>query len=144
MKPAPGIAIEQQSEPALLRMCIWAEARGESVVGRLAVAWVLRNRALFRETSIKTEILRPWQFSSFNANDPNRGKMLTAWVDDPKGWVAVDVIAELFEQKATIDPTKGASHYYVTAMADPPKWGRGHPLWEETVEIGAHVFGKTA
>ena len=144
IRPIPGMMIEQQPESWCLRACMWAEARGEPAVGRLAVAWVLRNRAMKRDTSIKHEVLRPWQFSSFNDNDPNRGLILMAHKQDPAGWGAVDGIAELFENKATVDPTLGASHYYVMDMANPPDWGRGHATWDETIVIGHHVFGKQA
>ena len=142
IKPAPGLKIEQQTEAWVLRACMWAEARGEPAVGRLAVAWTIRNRAVARDTSLKFEILKPWQFSSFNENDPNRELLLLAHKQDPAGWGAVDAIAELFENKATVDPTLGATHYYVLDMPNTPKWGRGHATWDETIVIGAHVFGK--
>ena len=43
--PVPGIPIEQQPAPVLLRLCLWGEARGESAIGKLAIAWVIKNRA---------------------------------------------------------------------------------------------------
>jgi spore germination cell wall hydrolase CwlJ-like protein len=123
-------------------MCVWAEARGEPALGKLAVAWVIRNRASRRNTDYRREILRPWQFSSFNADDPNRAKMLNAHVTSAIAWAECDVVCELFESGTTMDPTLGATHYYVTKMSNPPKWGRGSDTWVETAEIGAHVFGR--
>jgi len=144
IRPAPGVDIELQPETALLRMVAWAEARGEPRRGLLGVLHVIRNRALRRDTTLKAEILRPWQFSSFNADDPNRPKMMTAAADDPLSWAAIDAICELFELGYTNDPSQGASHYYVEKMKNPPEWGRGHADWKETVVLGRHVFGVTA
>lgn len=126
----------------MLRLCLWGEARGEQAEGQLAVAWVIKNRADKQGNSIKEVILAPWQFSSFNHDDPNRDKMLSAHQFDPTGWARINAVCDLFESGYTIDPTKGATHYYVERMPNPPKWGRGHPTWDETAVVGRHVFGK--
>jgi spore germination cell wall hydrolase CwlJ-like protein len=146
VKPAPGLPIEQQSEPWIIRACVWAEARGETRRGQLAVLHVIRNRALHSDTTLKVQVLKPWQFSSFNAADQTgqRAAMLKAHETDPKDWAAIDAVCELFEQGSTEDPTEGARHYYVTDMPNPPKWGRGHPGWMEHCVLGAHVFGIAA
>ncbi len=141
IRPAPGLTIEQQSEEVLLRACLWAEARGEPAVGRLAIAWVIKNRALHADSTMKAQILKPWQFSSFNQNDPNRELLLVAHKQDPGGWAAVDAICELFENRVTEDPTSGALNYYVEKMDKPPAWGRGYAGWMEHGVIGRHVFG---
>jgi len=144
VRPAPGLTIEQQLEEVVIRLLVWGEARGESAVGKLAVLWVVHNRALLRDTSLKTEALRDRQFSCFNADDPNREKLLKAHELDPAGWKACDAICELYAAHLTTDPTKGATHYYVAAMKNPPTWGRGHHGWVETFEEGHHVFGRAA
>ena len=145
MKPVPGIEIEQQPEPIVLRMCLWAEARGEIALGKLAIAWVIHNRADKADSSLKAQILKPWQFSSFNANDPNRAKMLEAWAKDATAWGACDAIAELFEQKATIDPTLGSTHYLNRAVLEKqPDWSLEEHGWEKQVTIGSHEFGNAA
>lgn len=144
MKPLPGIPIEGQPNSVMLRLCVWAEARGEPTRGKLAVACVIQNRAEKKGKGIKEIVLAPWQFSSFNHDDPNRGKLLMAFETDPRGWSACDAVCDLLEADLVIDPTNGANHYYVVAMADPPEWGRGHPDWEEKAVIGRHVFGNAA
>lgn len=144
LKPAPGLTLEQQPEAVLLRCLMWGEARSEPARGRLAVLWVAHNRAMKRDSTLKAEILRPLQFSCFNSNDPNRAKLLNAHSIDPAGWAAADAIAILYQYGNTTDPTEGATHYYVAKMKNPPEWGRGHKDWDETVEIGAHVFGRAA
>ena len=146
LKPVPGLQVDQQPEPVLLRMCGWAEARGEPRRGLLAVLHVIRNRALKADTTLAKEILRPWQFSAFNADEHTgqRRQMLEAHATDPRGWACVDAVCELFEQGCTGDPTEGATHYYVEKMENPPKWGRSHEGWQETRVIGLHVFGRAA
>lgn len=144
IRPVPGVPIEQQSEGVVLRMALFGEARGESALGKLCVAWVMKNRSRMRSSSVKVEALRDRQFSCFNPEDPNRAKLLTAWVEDPAAWRVCDAVAELFERVDMIDPTHGASHYYVEKMPNPPAWGRGHKDWRETIIEGAHVFGRAA
>lgn len=141
LRPVPGLPIEQQPETVIERLLIYGEARGEDHVGRLAVLHVVNNRALKADTSIKLEALRRRQFSCFNDDDPNRAKLLQGHVDNPVAWAAIDAIAGLFDGGLTQDPTKGATHYYVLAMDNPPAWGRGHADWIETTVIGHHVFG---
>jgi len=138
-RPIPGIPIEQQPVDILERMCLWAEARGEDALGRLAILKVIRTRALEQNVSAATVILRPRAFSSFNATDKNRPKLLSAWQDDPAGWGAVDAICELANN--VVDPTGGANHYYNPDIAT-PIWGRGHQDWQETWVHGHHVFGR--
>lgn len=141
MKPIPGIQIEDQPEAALLPMVLWGEARGEPVLGKLAILWVIKNRAIRHGTTMKDQILRPKQFSSFNHDDPNRAKLLDAPALDHPSWVICEAVATLFP--ATNDPTIGATHYYAPAVVSPP-WGRGHPAWHETAVIGNHCFGIAA
>ena len=83
------------------------------------------------------------QASSFNHDDPNRPKLLAAHTNDMPAWGACDAIAELFEQKATVDPSMGATHYFAHELVSPP-WGPGHPAWETTIVIGRHTFGRAA
>jgi spore germination cell wall hydrolase CwlJ-like protein len=136
--------IEEQSEPVVLRMLAYGEARGEGGIGILAVLHVVMNRALKLDTTLKHEALRKRQFSCFNDEDPNRRELLMADIKSPNIWSAIDAICEVFERGFTLDPTKGASHYYVEHMENPPAWGRGHPDWKETAVLGHHVFGVAA
>jgi N-acetylmuramoyl-L-alanine amidase len=142
-RPLDGAAIEEQPEPIVVRMCLWAEARGEGPEGMLAVWWVIRNRSVTRVRSMKEEVLRPKQFSSFNPDDPNRAKLLTAYLDDRAGWSTADAVATLAEKGRTLDPTTGATSYYNPSICQ-PAWGRGHPGWHEHTTIGNHTFGVAA
>jgi len=63
----------------LLALAIYGEARGEPLGGKIGVASVILNRmkkgGWFGKT-LKDVILKPYQFSCFNENDPNRIKLL--------------------------------------------------------------------
>jgi spore germination cell wall hydrolase CwlJ-like protein len=109
----------------LLALCVWREARGELYITKTAVAWTVRNRVQkpgWWGSGWEGVILMPWQFSSFNANDPNAVKLPRSsdqtWSD------SVDVAQKVFPENPLIpDPTYGATSYFDDSMApDPPKW----------------------
>jgi N-acetylmuramoyl-L-alanine amidase len=140
IRPVPGLALEQQPEAVLRRMCAWAEARSEGALGMLAVLAVVQNRARARKQTEAEVILAPHQFSSFDPQNSQRGRLLLSDTLDPRSWAAADAVAALQEAHATVDPTLGADHYYNPSV-DHPAWGRGNPEWKETITIGHHVFG---
>jgi len=109
------------------------EVRGEPRDGAIAVVHVIRNRAVRRGTNAATECLRPWQFSCWNANDPNR-KVITSLRPESEAyrhWVAI-----AREAWARPDITGGALHYFNPAVAQPAWRNEG----KETLRIGGHVF----
>jgi hypothetical protein len=57
-------------------IAVWREARGEPIEGKKAVAAVIRNRARLRNEALDAIVLQPYQFSSFNANDPEAHLLL--------------------------------------------------------------------
>jgi cell wall hydrolase len=63
------------SDDTLAIITIWQEARGEPDEGKLGVAETIWNRMQQRYSSDGTvagTVLRAWQFSGFNTDDPNR------------------------------------------------------------------------
>ena len=62
-------------DDTLAIITIWQEARNQGPEGQLAVAEVIWRRMKTRYSSDGTvagTVLRPWQFSGFNTEDPNR------------------------------------------------------------------------
>jgi N-acetylmuramoyl-L-alanine amidase len=121
----PGTAYEF----ILLALCLWREARGELSTTKLAVAWSIRNRVANPGWWGKTwaeVILAPWQYSSFNHNDPNATKwpaeLDPSWQDSLT--VASQVYSDdLHDAPILPDPTDGATSYYDMSMdTDPPSW----------------------
>ena len=113
----------------LLARAIWGEARGEPIEAQVGVGCVIRNRVkhprwhwgrTFREV-----ILKPWQFSAFNRDDPNRAKMLQIPDRDVTGifqqclWVAQGILSG-----GLFDSTAGANHYYTQGTQE-PSWAKG-------------------
>ena len=63
----------------LMALTIYGEARGESYDGKVSVGTVILERVDHRDwdgKTIKEVCLKKWQFSCYNENDPNRGKLL--------------------------------------------------------------------
>jgi N-acetylmuramoyl-L-alanine amidase len=118
---------------------LWGEARGESDEGRAAVAWVIRNRASepsWWGRTVSEVCQHPWQFSCWNASDPNSAKLKTLAKTDPLYQHLYEIALAVLDGQ-TPDPTGGASHYKVKGTAaawDGACIGRPH------VEIGRHLF----
>lgn len=106
----------------ILSVCVWREARGESQRGKRLVAQVIRNRVEDKRwpDTYSGVITQPFQFSSFNANDPNSSKFPS---ETDESWIgcvaAADAVLESDE------PFTTANHYKtltaVAAWADPSK-----------------------
>jgi spore germination cell wall hydrolase CwlJ-like protein len=120
-----------------LARTLYGEARGEGEAGRIAVAWVVRNRLKrpkrFRAT-IREICQQPWQFSCWNASDPNRAKILAASSADPVFADCIEVARRVLDDEAD-DPTHGADFYCVSSLT--PNWARGH---QPCAKIGRHSF----
>lgn len=139
---------------------LFGEARGSTHEDRIACAWAMRNRAaaaqqhrartgrnhpLFGDGTLSAVCRAPWQFSCWNANDPNRPELdrLTAeGTTLPAALVTagyVECMAAVLEVIAgrAPDPTQGSTHYHTTRMGWPRSWGERK---EPVVVIGAHAF----
>lgn len=130
----------------LLAICIWRESRGELYTTKVAVAWSIRNRMTnpgWWGHSWAGVILMPWQYSSFNHNDPNA----TKWPlnSDPSWTDSLDVASKVFPETPLVaDPTHGATSYFDNSLdTDPPKWSfDGSNV--KTVDYGRLHFYKLA
>lgn len=157
--PDKALPIEQQSDNILLGMLVWGEARGEPGIGKDAVAHTVLNRLALSPhfgKTLKDIILRPWAFSSFNENDPNRSKMLDPLAHGSIAeWAAAILAANNALSGASQDPTNGATHYVTVDLwrrpcpeGRDPKWFEepeiveGHTV--EKARIGNQVFAKAA
>lgn len=140
LKPATTLADllpepEVRSEDLdILARTIYGEARGEDWEGKIAVGHVVLNRAIRRDTSAAHEAQRPWQFSCWNHNDPNRAKLLAVTEADAAFRECLRA-AEAVLTGAEPDPTEGATHYHTPAVS--PFWSRGK---EPCAVIGGHLF----
>lgn len=136
---------DEMSDLALLQLCIWREARGEGIDGKRGVAHVIANRAQVAcwwnkhiAGSLSRVILQPWQFSSFNANDPNADK----WpADMDPSFSQCCAVAFSVMSGSDSDNTDGATYYYDVSIPFPKKWG-DPANWENTLNVGRLKFWK--
>lgn len=127
----------REAEVRILAQTIWGEARGEPVSGQEAVACVVINRVRLPRwwgRSVTEVCQKPGQFSCWNADDPNRGKLDMLSHDDPAFATALR-IARRALAGVLADPTRGATHYHALAVS--PRWARRHA---PSAQIGNHVF----
>ncbi|MFT8587379.1 cell wall hydrolase [Acetobacter papayae] len=117
----------------------WGEARGEGTAGMQAVLCVGMNR-LARPAWWGRDIcgvfLCPWQFSCWNADDPNREKLLAVTEADPQFQTAL-ALAQRLVSGSLKDITSGADSYYDTRLPHAPAWAASR-FYRCT--IGHHAF----
>jgi N-acetylmuramoyl-L-alanine amidase len=117
-------------ERFLLALCVWREARSESIRGKQLVANVVINRVHDKRwpNTVRDVVLQPYQFSSFNRTD---GNAVLFPHDDP-AWDECVQSADI----AAIGPAMTtANHYHVRGL---------DPQWRVTERIvaveGRHIF----
>lgn len=116
---------QSSSDLYLLAKCVYAEARGESYQGQVAVAAVVLNRVKNPDfpNTVAGVIYQPWAFTAVNDGQINLEPNQTAYNaarDAMNGW----------------DPTYGSLYYYNPATAT-SKWIFSR---QKVVTIGKHVF----
>ncbi|WP_374653102.1 cell wall hydrolase [Dongia sp.] len=128
---------------------LFGEGRGESRAGRIAILWVIRNRA---EADLGNDGKPDWwgegvagvcqkqnargvhQFSCWNIGDPNLKRISSVQIGDPVFRECLQLVDEVFSDKIP-DPTKSSTHYHTRAIM--PAWAKGV---KPAAAIGAHLF----
>jgi len=130
--------VKQSEEHLVLARTIYGEARGEGEVGMTAVANVVVNRVAaggWFGDGIIAVCQKPWQFSAWNANDPNRDKIENMQPGDNSVFDLALDIAALAVAGELGDITGGATHYHTRAI---------NPSWSSSLTvagvIGNHIF----
>jgi N-acetylmuramoyl-L-alanine amidase len=114
---------ENAYELILLALTIWREARGEVLDAKRGVACCVANRVAkpsWWGQDWVTVILKPFQFSSFNHDDPNAVK----WPQqNDTSWLASLEIADEVYNGHTQDVTAGCTHYFDKSLdTHTPTW----------------------
>lgn len=137
-------------------LTIHGEARGCTQEGRTAIAHTIINRCKakswwgkgvkgYLDHSVAAVCMKPFQFSCWNANDPNSQMLEKLQEEYRKAIQDKDCRASL---KALIDAadgyvedmTSGATHYltsWLHCSGRAPAWASGKT---DFIEIGAHRF----
>ena len=124
----------------LKALCVWREARSEPEAARRGVLWTIMNRAsrkYFGDDAVSV-ITWPWQFSSFNHNDPNATQMPTPKKGaDWRAWLECCALVD----DPGEDPTGGAVLY--ESIMDPDKRPKWADPQNQTFASGAIRFYRT-
>ena len=125
----------------LLPLVVWREAKNQSYEAMIAVAWSIMNRVTRNDWEghdCPSVILKHYQYSSFNWNDPNSQQFPKDYSDS--AWTKCLSAAHRVFYKIYPDPTNGAVNYYDKSLdSNPPKWAKD---MIHTVDIGAFHFYK--
>ncbi|MBC8337132.1 MAG: cell wall hydrolase [Alphaproteobacteria bacterium] len=141
----PPQKAEKDKAADVLARTIYGEARGELVRGKEAVASVIMNRVrraverggYWWGATPETVCLRPYQFSCWNENDPNRAKIEGVGRDN-RNFQSCLRIARRALAGTLKDPTGGSTHYH--AKSATPPWARNRT---PAADIGNHRFYNT-
>ncbi len=143
-KATPNKELLLELEADTLARTIFGEARNEGAVGMEAVACVVLNRVRVARkmrgywwgNSIIQVCQKPYQFSCWNRDDPNRKRVLE--VDESNIYfVTCKRIAHRAVIGALRDITNGATHYHADYVL--PYWAKGE---KPVTKIGRHIFFK--
>ncbi len=136
--PAP-IDPKLWDDLTVMAATVYLEAEGELDKGKLAVAWVIRNRADQKLISVRDVCLAPWQFSCWNVEYRAQAdeRLINAHNRKSSWWAACAAFWRMIP-----DPTNGANHYLNVEVV---MESEGHlPKWAEKgtgkFQIGAHTF----
>ena len=140
---------EQSYEFALLILCIYREARGESSDAQHAVAWTIKNRVAkggWFGDGWAGVILKPMQFSSFNGPDKDghidANNCTFPIPNTNPAYGSCLLAAKHVYEGTTPDPTMGSEYYFDDSMLkNPPSWAA---KLTPTVKIGALNFFREA
>ena len=125
---------------------IYHEARGESIEGKMAVAWVTLNRTI--HSDYPDDVCSVIRQANFDRNgNPIRHQCSFSWFcdgvsDTPRNQEAwqesLDVARNVLDLYYFVeDPTQGAIMYHADYID--PYWAAHY---EQTVTIGNHIFYK--
>ena len=153
--------VSLQDELTCLAKNIYFEARNESAMGQLAVAYVTLNRVSHKHfpktiCGVVKEGIYKESWKTKQTKDPYDAKMIPVrnrcqfswWCDgksdkvmDRDAWeLSVHIAAHALQEYGTLkhsDPTDGALYYHADYVKS-----RFHNQFKRTIKIGAHIFYK--
>lgn len=143
--PDPPKNVDPRTWPEMLLYVgtVLLEAEGEPDEGKVAVAWVIRNRMDAEAKTVAGVCLAPMQFSAWNDDYAGMRKArLTA--PDPKMWERCWRAACGAFWRLLPDPTAAADHYLNVELTRESRKDGSLPAWFDpakvTARIGHHTF----
>lgn len=118
------------TDTVLLARLIFGEARGSSLKEKISTAYTAVNRANdtidWNGKDLKDAILKSYQYSCFNHDDPNREKVTDPMKYDSTSWKECMKVAQGVLDKEYFDLTDGATFYHTKEI---------QPYWMKSKEI---------
>lgn len=134
---------DREKQADTLARTLYGEARGETMAGKEAVACVVMNRVkrsrqrpqgYWWGNGVEEVCRKPWQFSCWNAEDPNRAK-IEAVTEANRVFAACLKVARRAVANEIEDTTQGSTHYHAKGIV--PPWARKRT---PAADIGDHLF----
>jgi len=108
------------TDEVLLARMLYGECRSCEDTEKIAVAHTALNRVndgkRWNGETLREVILKPWQYSCFNKNNPNRKKLMNP---NPETFESCLEIARGVINGAYQDSTNGATHYFNPNVVKP-------------------------
>lgn len=145
--PVPSAkSFDEVSDDVLLGMLVYGEARNAPDYIQEMIARTVYSRSgkgKWWGNTPREVILKPWQYSCFNPNDPNRAKMLNPSAYEPVSvWERCYSSAQRASAQATsgTGPSSGATHFY-TCSVSKGKESRTSPSWADGINpVASHEW----
>ena len=116
------------TDQQIIALTAYGEARGLGSDGMQATINTIQNRVYsgirWWGTGFREVCLKPWQYSCWNATDPNRPKLFQVTEDDPQYTIALQLAADGLSGQLD-DLTNQADSYYDDRMPSMPLWADG-------------------
>lgn len=125
-----------------LARTLFGEAEAGDIEDAQAIACVILNRVAYPNwpDTVREVCLQPWQFSCWNANDPNRARIIAAQPAGSEWLTKCYAVAREAIAGRLHDITNGATHYHTTYIKT-PRWARGKsPVFETPAGRYNHLF----
>ena len=125
---------KNDSDKVIIARMLFGEARNCSREEKRVIAYTAINRAKdgkkWNGETIKDSILKEWQYSCFNDNDPNKKKLMDPQRYDSKSWEECLTAADTVLGENSNSYNLGQTHYHTLAIS--PKWA-GSKLMERKI-----------
>ena len=146
--PNLDLIVQNQEQITCLAKNIYFEAATQSTAGKLAVAFVTKNRVDSTHfPSTFCDVI--YEGPHYASGHPKRDRCQFSWYcdgmgDNPRegyGWRNSQSVAKWFydHKDRLMDITDGATHYHANWMQKFPKWSK---KYKKNVTIDDHIFYK--
>jgi N-acetylmuramoyl-L-alanine amidase len=132
---------DELSDSDLMALCVWREADDQQTLGKRGVAHVIQNRMKYPSEfghSIRSIILKPYAFSSFNEGNPDSTKYPNEQnAEEWQSWLDSQTACQDVLQGTDTDFTGGCVMYHDTSIGEPPAWTKE---FEFVLQVGRLKF----